>query len=111
ISTKHEDQMKLTMEQVLTIAAGLRALDGLERIVKDGERERVVREPYQLGGGLRLAIARNLNRLDAAQSAYQKARSDLVFAMADANGQLSPARMAEFAFEERKMLGAEEEFD
>jgi hypothetical protein len=103
--------MKLTTEQAITIAAGLRGLDGYDRIAKDGERERIVRELYKLGGGLRLSVAKNLNKLDALQGIYQRARADLVASMADPKGEVPQARMAEFVAEERKMLDADQDID
>lgn len=103
--------MKLTLESALTIAAGLRGLDGYDRIAKDGERERIVREFYKLGGGLRLSIAKNLNKLDAVQGAYQKASADLMASMIDGKGEVPPARKAELAKEDRKMLEAEQDID
>lgn len=103
--------MKLTLQMALAIAAGLRGLDGSDRIVKDGERERVIKEYYKLGGGLRLLIAKNLNLLDIQQTLYQKARAELVQTMLDDTGEIPKNRIAEFLAEERKMLATESEID
>lgn len=103
--------MKLTLQSALTIAAGLRSLDGYDRIVKDGERERVVREFYKLGGGLRLSIAMSLNKLDALQVAHQKTYSVLAMAAADEKGEIQPAKVAELTKAQNDMLDAEQEID
>ena len=103
--------MKLTLQVMLGVAAGLRGLDGYDKIVKDGERERVVKEYYKLGGGLRLLIAKNLNLLDVQQVLYQKARAELVRSMLDDTGEIPKNKTADFLAEERKMLEVESEID
>jgi hypothetical protein len=43
--------MKLTIDQVSTLLAAHKALDGHDRIVKDGADEKVVKELYNIGFG------------------------------------------------------------
>ena len=103
--------MKLTLQSALAVAQGLRGLDVFDRIVKDGERERIVKEYYKLGGGLRLMIAKNLNLLDAQQTLYQKVRADLVRTMLDDTGEIPKNKTADFLAEERKVLEGEIDID
>lgn len=103
--------MKLTTRAALNVAAGLRALDGYERTAKDGDRERVIKEFYKIGGGLRLSIAVSLNKLDALQQAQQQAYSGLAMAAADDKGQIPPEKVAELAKTQNEMLDAEQDID
>ena len=103
--------VNISTELALSISSGLHSLDGYERIAKDGEREKVIKEFYKLGGGLRMSIAKNLNILGSIQSAYQKARDDILRSMADRNGEVPRTKLAEFTAEERKLLDAEHNVD
>lgn len=64
----------LTNQRLLELEAALVALDGCDKIVKDGERERVVKDFYKLGGGLRMSMAKNRMVLKAALAAHELAR-------------------------------------
>jgi hypothetical protein len=68
-----EPPRKLTYEQAIGLVGGLAGLDGKSRVVKDGQQERIVPEPYDIGPGLRLVIAIDLDRAKKALSFYQAA--------------------------------------
>ena len=97
--------MKLTLTKVLNLRGALSALDSYEKAVGD----KTVRELYQLGGPLRLRIARNLNLLDPEISAYQKARNALV--VQHTNGADKKVDMANFVAAENELLESEIELD
>lgn len=71
----HAEKLTLTVRTATELLLGLSALDGSERVVKEGTAERVLKEPYKLPAGVRLAIARNIVTLRAVvgpvQLAYQ----------------------------------------
>lgn len=71
------DKVKISFQDAIILNNALSALDGRERVVKDGERERVVSEPYDLGPGLRAAIGKNLTRLKAPVEIYSNAEKGL----------------------------------
>lgn len=103
--------MKLSMEKMIAARSALVALDGYDKIIKDGERDRAVRELYKLGGGLRLLIAKNINLLDKEIDPFQRARNTLVMEHADASGSVPPDKRAEFVKQERELLDAEYDVD
>ena len=104
--------MKLTIESAINIHAGLKQLDSYERAIKDGERERVVREFYKFGGGMRLLIAKNLNRLDIVVSTFQAARDGLVYEFSsDGKAEVLPEKMAAFGKAVRDLMIVEEEVE
>lgn len=103
--------MKLSMEKMISARAALMALDGYDKIIKDGERERAVRELYKLGGGLRLLIAKNVNLLDKEIDTFQRARNALVLECASGQEKVPPEKMASFIKQERELLDAETEID
>ena len=104
--------MKLTIESAISIHAGLKLLDSYERVIKDGERERVVSEFYKFGGGLRLLIAKNLNHLDVVVSTFQKARDGLVYEFSvDGKAEVPSEKMAAFGKAVRDLMDTEEEIE
>jgi len=70
--------MKLSTQAVIDVYNALVTLDGKLRVVKDGEREQVVREPYTFGPGLRVAIAKNIANLKVIADVYAKGRENLI---------------------------------
>jgi len=101
--------MKLTLEEIAKLHAGLLLLDGYDRIAKDGERERVVREYFSLGAGLRLAVAMNIDKLEAAMSPYNKVRTALIFQLSskDKPNEVAPENLGKFNDETSAMLAVE----
>ena len=100
------EKITLTTREIVGLFNGLSALDGYECIVKDGQRERAVRENYRLGGGLRLVIAKNLHHLRAVVDPYQQARNALVREMANGTDEIATKDMPEFLRREAEMLDA-----
>lgn len=67
--------LKLTNQQVNELAGAISAMNGYERIVKDGEKERAVADTYKhIGVGLKSSMAKNLVALKAPAAAYELAR-------------------------------------
>lgn len=87
--------MKLTNKQIIDLANAHRALDaGRNRVVKDGDRECIVAEQFDFTGNFRFAMAMNMNRIDGAVAAYNKANA-AIFRKHAVNGELHPTRNAE----------------
>lgn len=95
--------MKLTCSQILAARAGLDGLDGYERVIRDGNRERAVLISYQFGAGLRLALARNKNKLQTDCEVFSAKRNRLVAELSAGGAQVPPERMAEFSTREREL--------
>jgi hypothetical protein len=70
-------KLKLNLPEMHGLREALATLDGFERVVRDGDRDRVVTQYYALGAA-RLDIARNMNKLKAALEAIDQARVALV---------------------------------
>lgn len=69
---------KLSTKTVMDLSDALAALDGRPRIVKDGEHETIVQEPYSFAPGLRLALAKNRARCEVVISAYKRFREGMI---------------------------------
>lgn len=105
-------KLKLNLLGMREIERAFRALDGYERVVMDGDRERVVTEYHALGA-TRLDIAKNLNKLKAALSALEEARVALVRECKGGPGDLSAAdpEWPRFVAEFEAMANREEEIE
>jgi len=88
--------MKLSLESIIRLNVGLSQLDGYDKIVKQGETERVVRVYYKLTAGFRLAMAMNLDRLQPIVSAYNKARNNIILELSEGSGKVPDDKNAEF---------------
>jgi hypothetical protein len=97
--------MKLT--DALNCFAALSALDGRQKIVKDGGEEKVVVEPYTFTGATRMAIARNMSALAAEQKSYNEARIGLIKQFSNGADQVPADKMGEFTEEVQKLLEAD----
>lgn len=103
--------MKLSIEQIIQVNVGLAALDGYQKIIKDGERERIAQELYKLGGGLRLCIAKNKNRIETILTAFQKARNDLIYQYGKGTAVVPDDKAEAFSKDERPMLEMEHDIE
>ena len=102
--------MKTT--DILALRAALGELDGYLRIVKDGERERIVREPYKLGAGLRLAIAKNIARTKEPVEAYVTARNAIIRELANGDSTVTGVKeMGELQQRDEELLKAEHDVE
>lgn len=86
----HADPVMLTVQEASEVLAGCTALDGHDRVVKDGAQERVVREPYKFSGGFLLAVAKNITKLREVMTAYQTAHNAKVMELSEGKGSLDP---------------------
>jgi hypothetical protein len=82
--------LKLTGEQMMILVNGLTALDGYDRIIKDGAIEKTGHESYKLGCGLRLLIGRDLTALRAAMQPIYDAQRALLFEKSNNTGEVKP---------------------
>lgn len=76
----------LTNEQALGIFGALSALDGYEKVLKDGASEKAVKVPYDFGGGLRLVIAQDMVALKPKVDAYTTAHNALIMQLSNGKG-------------------------
>lgn len=72
------EPIKMSLEKAANLLAGLQSLDGWDKVVKDGATERVVHVHYEMSGRLRMLIARDIDTLAPAISAFGKARADIL---------------------------------
>lgn len=68
-------KLTLTNQEVGELKSAIKALDGYEKIVKDGEKERAVLDYYKLGTGFKASLAKNQIALKPAADAYEMARN------------------------------------
>lgn len=101
---------KLTIEQADRVLAGLTALDGYDKVIKDGASERTVKVPYDLTGKLRLLIARDIDALTPAVKRFAKTRQEIV-AQATAGKTPDQAEVAKVNKSVQELLDSEEQFD
>lgn len=93
--------MKLTIEAMVPLARALRALDG-------GDAPTT----YKLAGSVRMALAKNLARLDAELLAYEKARMQLARDHADPGAaNVKPEMMEAFTMAHEELVSAAQEVD
>jgi hypothetical protein len=97
-AAEEKKTLKLTGEQMTIIANGLIALDGYDRIIKDGVSEKTGRESYKLGGGLRLIIGRDLTALRASMQPIYAAQRALLFEKSNNTGEIKPGSLEEKQF-------------
>lgn len=84
-------EVKLTTEQVGVLLDVLKSkMESYEKIVKEGDRERVVKVFYQYEIGVRMAIAKNIPPLEYAWKSADKARVDAMMALSDGTGIIPP---------------------
>lgn len=69
--------MKLTINQCSALFAAHKELDGYNRVVKEGETERSVRQSYVLPFAIQLAVAENMEALEKVLKLYEKNRQEL----------------------------------
>lgn len=56
--------IKIRNDQLQNARAGLSGLEGFERVIKDGERERTIMERFKYNSGTLLLQVKLMNRLD-----------------------------------------------
>jgi len=68
-----DNQVSLTVNDIVGLGNALAVLDGYDHAVKDGTQDRVIKEPYKFGPGVRLSIAHDLTTVKAALADVQAA--------------------------------------
>jgi hypothetical protein len=84
------DPVTITVQDAAEILSGCTALDGRDRVVKDGEREKIIKEPYKFNGGFLLAIAKDTIRLREIITAYQTAHNAKIVELSGGSGSVDP---------------------
>jgi hypothetical protein len=100
------ESVSLTVQQTRELYVALSSLDGYEKIVKDGASEKVVKTPYAFGGGLRLAIGRNLLAVSPTVQVYDKSSRELFTQFAGGKDKLEGEGLVKFQAEAQKMQDA-----
>lgn len=85
-------EVKLTTEQAIILVEALGRLDGYDRVVSDGGRERVVKQAYQLDIGARMAIARAIPALQYVTKPAQEAYQSRIMELSGGTGTLDPSK-------------------
>lgn len=112
--TAYAEPVKLSIEKADKLLSGLLALDGYEKVVKDGGSERPVKVVYDLSGRLRLLIAKDIDVLSPAIRRFSKTRQELVGAASVATHKIPVEGTPEFvklSKDVQDMLDSEEQFD
>lgn len=102
-SPARADPVELTIQQAANLLVGLNSLDGYQDSIKDGEREHVIVKTYMLGGGVRLAIGKDISRLTEIVAAARKADGGLQ--------KQYPSGGPELAAEQDKLMAKVEKVD
>lgn len=102
--TAHADPF--TIEQCQLVNIGLQQLDGYDRVVKDGQNERVVRQTYNLGPGLRLSIARNMEKLRRVDASLRQARLGVLQQFSGGESKVPDGNLIAYQAEDRKLMDA-----
>lgn len=107
------EPMTLTVAQIRDLFIGLSGLDGYARVVKDGEREQVVRMPYSFSGGTLLALAKNTDSLKPVVQQFDSARSRLLLQLSGGTGKLTDgtSEHADYLVQLNAMLEKEQTID
>lgn len=85
----------LTISKCMDINAAMGALDkGWERVVKEGERERVVAVPYKVGDA-RMPMALNMSVLRPYMDGAEKQRQEIIADVIDQMRKATPAGQPE----------------
>lgn len=103
--------MKIKLSDASNLLVALCALDGYERIIKDGANEKTALDSYKLGA-LRLPIAKNVRVLRGALEDFQRARNGLVMEASGGKGELDPKDTqanVKLGFAVQKLLDTEQE--
>jgi hypothetical protein len=78
------EKLTLPVSQLSDLLTGLNALDGRDKVIREGALERVVKVEYELDAGVRLAIGRDIMALrqvmQVGQAENQKIRSGFIAA-------------------------------
>jgi hypothetical protein len=105
--------LKLTLGKAIALNAALRALDGHQRVVKQGENEQTVTVSYKLTGAVRKAVRRNLVALEPEIDIHNEAVSGKFRELANGHDRLDPnvpeeaIKIAQFTREQEHMLKEE----
>lgn len=98
------DKDALTIEQALTVSAGLQQLSKYESVDKDGKPYSAY---YDFSGDLRMVIALNIDLGRKLQSVHQAAQNDLVMQWVDpATGVVPETKRNAFNVESAKLLNS-----
>jgi len=98
-----QETRKLTYEQASALFGALQSLDGHQRVVKDGQQERIVQEPYDIAPGLRLVIAQDMLKAKAAVGTLQVAFAAVQKQFVGADGKVPDDKLVAFNVEVRKL--------
>lgn len=97
--------MHITTGDAIKLFNGLASLDGIDRVVTDGQSEKVVRDYFQISGVIRMRIARIMIALQAVVDAHTTARNALITSIGKGAGSLTqPADIAAFEQQMAAML-------
>lgn len=91
-------EVTLPLSRMLEINGGLAALDKYDRVVREGERERVVQDVYKFEPGLRIVIMKNMSALRPIVEGLDKERAAILVELSGGSGELKPGTPEAAAF-------------
>lgn len=104
--------MKMKVSEASALLSALSALDGYDRVIKEGGNEKSVRDSYKLGPA-RMAVARNIRALREVVEDFQRAQNALIIEESGGTGSVdqktNPEGAARVAVEIQKMVDTEHE--
>jgi len=106
--------MKLKITKVQELQNALGQLDGIDKAVRVDEKDRIIRQPFQLSGRARWNIAKNVRILSDRIEAFSQVRNDLIKQISGGKNIIEKnetEKMEAFQKEITSVLETEEEVD
>lgn len=106
--------MKLKITKIKELQTALLKLDGVERVVKIDDKDKIVKEPFKFSGKVRWNIAKNVGVLNRKLEGFDKVRGDLITQISGGTNIIKPEeteKMKEFQAQMADILQNEEEVD
>lgn len=77
-SKRMSGTVEVTVKEAMQILQGLKALDGFDRVVKDGNVEKIVNEPYKFSPNFIWMLTKNSVALLATVEKFELAKSKII---------------------------------
>lgn len=97
----------ITVNDVILINGALNRMNCAEKVIKDGQKETFICEPYKLSAGFAWSIATNLRKTADVVTQFQKVRNEAILKLdRKSDGDPTEAARAKFSLDERAWLDA-----
>ncbi len=105
-NVRAEEPKFLSVDQIIRVTNGLSQLDKYDGICKDGAIEKTCPRFYNFGMGVRLAIARNIDKGSQVGKIYTAQRQSLIARLSGGGTKVPDDKMGEFLAEDQKAMDA-----